>query len=78
MVEVLVLCRELGAARVELAARGALSAGALEGGAVAVLARQSEREEPAPLAGLSERLVGVERPEPLLTDYDVLLGGGGR
>lgn len=78
MVEVLVLCRELGAARVELAARGALSAGALEGGAVAVLARQNERERPAPLAGLSERLAGAGQPEPSLSSYDALLGRSGR
>jgi len=75
MVEVLVLCRELGAARVELAARGALSAGALEGGAVAVLARRNDRLEPEPLTGLSERLQASERPEPSLVGYDALIGG---
>ena len=75
MVEVLVLCRESGAARVELAARGALSAGALEGGAVALLARQNERPSPEPLAGLPERLRATERPEPTLADYDALIGG---
>jgi hypothetical protein len=42
MVEVLILCRELGPARVELATRGALAAGAHDGRAVAVLARRGE------------------------------------
>ncbi|MCA1698339.1 MAG: IS21 family transposase, partial [Actinobacteria bacterium] len=75
MVEVLVLCRDLGAARVELAARGALSAGALEAGAVAVLARRNERPPAERLADLPERLRATERPEPSLASYDALIGG---
>ncbi len=75
MVDVLLLCRELGAARVALAVRGALSCGALEGGAVAVLARQNDRPEPERLAGLSDRLAQTARPEPELSGYDALLGG---
>jgi transposase len=78
MVEVLLLCRELGAARVELAVRGALSAGALEGGAVALLARQSDRIVAEPLADLPERLAATSHPEPSLVAYDALLGGSGR
>jgi transposase len=74
MVDVLMLCRELGAAQVELAARGALAAGAHDGRAVAVLARRCERSAPAPLAGLDERLAATQRPEPTITDYDQLLG----
>ena len=41
MVDVLMLARELGAARLQLAVRGALAAGAIDGRAVAVLARQT-------------------------------------
>jgi transposase len=74
MVDVLMLCRELGAPQVELAARGALAAGAHDGRAVAVLARRSERSAPAPLAGLDERLAATQRPEPTISDYDQLLG----
>ncbi|MGH2883343.1 MAG: hypothetical protein ACRDPA_11720, partial [Solirubrobacteraceae bacterium] len=43
MVDMLMLCREHGPATVELAARGALAAGAMDGPAVAVLARRNER-----------------------------------
>jgi hypothetical protein len=73
MVDVLMLCRELGPARVELAVRGALAAGAHDGRAVAVLARRSERPTPAPLTGLDERLVVTSRPLPDLAGYDQLL-----
>ena len=41
MVDVLMLCREHGPDRVELAVRGALAAGAIDGRAVAVLARRA-------------------------------------
>ena len=41
MVDVLMLCREHGPATVELAVRGALAAGAIDGRAVAVLARRT-------------------------------------
>ena len=74
MVDVLMLCRELGAAQVELAARGALAAGAHDCRAVAVLARRCERSAPAPLAGLDERLAATQRPEPTISDYHQLLG----
>jgi transposase len=75
MVDVLLLCRELGASRVELAVRGVLAAGALDGRAVQVLARRAERPEPASLE-LGERLRGVGGPEPSIADYDELLGEG--
>jgi hypothetical protein len=78
MVDVLMLCRELSPARVELAARGALAAGAHDGRAVAVLARRAERPQPAPLEGLDERLAASARPEPDLADYDRLLEEAGR
>jgi len=74
MVDVLMLCRELGPDRVELAARGALTAGSHDGRAVAVLARRRERAASAPLDGLDERLAATERPEPTITEYNQLLG----
>jgi transposase len=73
MVDVLMLCRELGPETVELAARGALTAGAHDGRAVAVLARRTERPAPAPLRDLDERLAATSCPEPTLEDYDQLL-----
>ncbi|MCA1698079.1 MAG: IS21 family transposase, partial [Actinobacteria bacterium] len=76
LVDVLLLCRELGPARVELAVRGALAAGAHDGRAVSVLARRSQRPEPAPLEGLEPRLEATVRPAPDLADYDRLLGVG--
>ena len=77
MVDVLLLCREHGPTRVELAVRGALAAGAHDGRAVAVLARRAERPAaaPAPLTGLEPRLAAHARPAPDLADYDQLLGG---
>ncbi|MHB1951861.1 MAG: IS21 family transposase [Acidiferrobacteraceae bacterium] len=78
MVDVLLLCRDHGPAGVELAVRGALAAGAIDGRAVAVLARRAQttsRVAPAPLTGLNARLEAHERPAPDLTDYDQLLGG---
>ena len=53
MVDVLLLCREHGPARVELAVRGALAAGAHDGRAVAVLARRADAT--APPAGAADR-----------------------
>ncbi|HUB73601.1 MAG TPA: IS21 family transposase [Solirubrobacteraceae bacterium] len=76
MVDVLLLCRELPAATVELAVRGALTAGAHDGRAVALLARRTGRQVPAPLTDLEERLAATARPEPTLTDYDQLLERG--
>jgi transposase len=78
MVDVCLLCREHGAARVALAVKGALAAGAHDGRAVALLARRSERPAQQPLFELPERLRDVERPEPTLAEYDALLSRGGR
>ncbi len=78
MVDVLLLCREQGPARVELAVRGALAAGAHDGRAVAVLARRSERPAQLPLFELPERLRDVERPQPTLGEYDAFLSRGVR
>ncbi|MGI8714395.1 MAG: IS21 family transposase [Solirubrobacteraceae bacterium] len=75
MVDVLMLCREHGPARVELAVRGALAAGAIDGRAVAVLARRTNPPGPAArLHGLDARLQAHDRPEPDLADYDQLIG----
>jgi transposase len=76
MVEVIMLCRELGASRVELAVRGALAAGAIDGRAVQVLARRSERAQPQPLA-LEGRLAEIGGEAPSLSGYDELLGQQG-
>ena len=73
MVDVALLCREHGPARVELAVRGALAAGCHDGRAVAVLARQAQRPSPAAIE-LGDRLARIERPEPSLAAYDQLLG----
>ena len=75
MVDVLMLAREHGPARAELAVRGALAAGAHDGRAVAVLARRVERTEAASLSDLPERLRNLGSPAPTLTDYDELLTG---
>jgi hypothetical protein len=76
MVDVVLLCREHGPAGTELAVRGALAAGAIDGRAVAVLARRAANTHtPAPLTGLAPRLAAHERPAPDLSDYDQLLGG---
>jgi transposase len=77
MVDVLMLCREHGPAVVELAVRGALAAGAIDGRAVAVLARRTSPTAPvARLDGLDARLAAHDRPEPGLAGYDCLIGGG--
>ncbi|MDL2335931.1 MAG: IS21 family transposase [Chloroflexota bacterium] len=77
MVDVLLLCRELGPARVELAVRGTLAAGAVDGRAVAVLARRASTPAapPARLTDLDARLTACDRPEPDLAGYDELIGG---
>jgi len=77
IVDVLLLARELPAERLELAVRGALAAGALDGRAVALLARRRERPEPVQLELLPERLQGGRRPQPELSEYDRLLRRGG-
>ena len=73
LIDVLLLCREHGSERVELAVRGALAAGAYDGRAVAVLARRAGREVPQPLSGLEPRLTMTAHPLPTLADYDQLL-----
>jgi len=73
MVDVVLLCEELGLAKVEAAVRGALAAGAHDGRAVAVLARRAERPAPAPLEELEARLAQTTSPPPDLSDYDQLL-----
>lgn len=77
MVDVLLLVREHGARRTELAVRGALAAGAHDGRAVQVLARRACRAAPVPLQ-LEPRLAAMARPAPVLSDYDQLLGVGGK
>ncbi|MDQ3740466.1 MAG: hypothetical protein M3389_05925 [Actinomycetota bacterium] len=77
MVDVLLLAREHGPARVELAVRGTLAAGAVDGKAVAVLARGTAGA-PRPRAQLTDlpgRLAVHDRAEPDLADYDTLIGG---
>jgi len=78
LVDVVLLCRDHGPDRIALAVRGALAAGAIDGRAVAVLARRAETTTatpPEPLTGLEPRLRAHERPAPGLGDYDQLLGG---
>ena len=76
MVDVLMLCREHGPATVELAVRGVLAAGAIDGRAVSVLARRTGAPGPvARLDGLEARLAAHDRPEPDLAGYDQLIGG---
>jgi hypothetical protein len=76
MVDVLMLCREHGPATVELAVRGVLAAGAIDGRAVSVLARRTGTAAPVPrLDGLEARLAAHDRPEPDLAGYDQLIGG---
>ena len=72
IVDVVLLCREHGPARVELAVRGALAAGAHDGRAVAILARQADRPTPATL-DVDARLRGIGAPPPTdLSGYDAL------
>jgi hypothetical protein len=75
MVDVVLLCREHGPDQVALAVRGALTAGAIDGRAVAVLARRAQ-SAPAvvvALSGLEPRLTAHDRPAPEdLADYDQL------
>lgn len=74
MVDVLMLVREHGAAEVQMAVAGALAAGAIDGRAVALLARrQDERKQPEVLQ-IDDRLAAHDRPEPDLDRYDRLIG----
>lgn len=72
MVDVLMLCREIPAGRVELAVRGALAASAHDGRAVALLARRSARPIP-PALEIDAHLAGIGCPPPQdLSGYDQL------
>jgi transposase len=73
MVDVLMLVRDHGPERVELAVRGVLAAGAHDGRAVAVLLTRTERPAPESLTGLAPRLAAADRPVPDLAGYDQLL-----
>ncbi len=75
MVDVLLLAREHSPARLELAVRGALAAGAHDGRSVGLLVRQTERPAVAVIEDLPEHLAVHERAEPTLCDYDRLLVG---
>lgn len=76
MVDVLLLCREVGPERVEHAARDALESGAYDGRAVAVLARRTSEQPVARLTDLDDRLTRVGSPTPNLLNYDTLLPEG--
>lgn len=75
MVDVLMLCREHGPASVELAVRGVLAAGAIDGRAVGVLARRTTSSPAQRLGGLQAQLAAHDRPEPDLAGDDQLIGG---
>jgi transposase len=74
MVDVLMLCREHSPATVELAVRGVLAAGAIDGRAVGILARRTSASPAPRLQGLEARLQAHDRPEPDLAGYDQLIG----
>jgi hypothetical protein len=69
------LAREHSASEVEQAVRGALTAGAHDGRAVAVLASRGSRVNPGTLE-LPSRLAGLGSPPPNLDQYDELLVAG--
>jgi hypothetical protein len=73
MVDVLMLAREHSSGEVELAVRGALTAGAHDGRAVAVLAGRGSRVTPEALDDLPQRLQNLGAPAPTLDQYDELL-----
>jgi hypothetical protein len=75
IVDVLMLCRDHEAATVELAVRGALAAGAIDGRAVALLIDRKTRP-PAVAIELPDRLAAHERPAPNLDEYNELLDTG--
>ncbi len=76
MVSVLLLCREHDAAVVELAVRGALTAGSYDGRAVKLLVDRSERPQP-PALEIDARLAGIGQPPPHdLGEYDQLRDQG--
>lgn len=72
IVDVLMLCRDHDPATVELAVRGALAAGAIDGRAVALLLDRKARP-PAVAIELPDRLAQHQRPAPSLGEYDQLL-----
>jgi len=69
------LCRDHEPATVELAVRGVLAAGAIDGRAVALLVDRKTRP-PAAAIELPGRLAQHERPAPSLGEYDQLLDTG--
>lgn len=73
IVDVLLLCRDHDPEIVELAVRGALAAGAVDGRAVALLIDRKTRP-PAEAIELPDRLARHDRPIPGLGEYDQLLG----
>ena len=75
IVDVLMLCRDHDPNVVELAVRGALTAGAIDGRAVALLIDRKTRP-PAVAIELPDRLAQHERPAPSLDEYDQLLDTG--
>jgi transposase len=72
IVDVLLLCRDHDPKVVELAVRGALAAGAIDGRAVALLCDRKTRPPAVPIE-LPDRLAQHERPAPGLGEYDQLL-----
>ncbi len=75
IVDVVMLCRDHDPAVVELAVRGALTAGAIDGRAVALLIDRRTRP-PAVAIELPDRLARHDRPAPGLQEYDQLLDTG--
>ncbi len=75
MVDVLLLCRAHGPARVELAVKSALTSGAFDGRAVAVLAAQGARSA-APAIELDARLLAIGGAAGPLSDYEQLVTQG--
>ncbi len=76
MVDVLILAREHTPGEVEQAVRGALTAGAHDGRAVAVLVSRRARQSSPALDDLPRRLQGLGAPVPTLNQYDELLVAG--
>ena len=75
IVDVLMLCRDHDPATVELAVRGALAAGAIDGRAVALLLDRRTRPEAVAIE-VADRLARHQRPAPSLGEYDQLLDAG--
>ena len=72
IVDVVMLCRDHAPEIVELAVRGALAAGAIDGRAVALLIDRKTRPAAFEIE-LPDRLAAHERPAPGLSEYDQLL-----